>query len=125
MHRQLDLLPSSPRKNCGSSPALRARPDGELLKQSCPGGMGMGQIKMRSTCHFSSVLQEAAERRRLQRSFKGKRGKLLECGWRRITYQNLSLYLKLCFKISNQCAYDAYCNGLFFAKETNNFFSQV
>ena len=85
----------------------------------------MGQIKMRRTCHFSSVLHETAERRRLLRIFKGKGGNLLECGWRRITYQNLSLYVKLCFKISNERVYDAYCNRLFFAKETNNFFSQV
>ena len=85
----------------------------------------MGQINMRSTCHFSSVLHEAAERRRLLRIFKGKRANLLECGWKRITNQNLSLYVKLCFKISNERVYDAYCNGLFFAKEANNFFSQV
>lgn len=124
MHRQLDLLPSSPRKNFGTSPALRAQ-RWRIVEAVLSRRYGMGQINMRSTCHFSSVLHEAAERRRLLRIFKGKRANLLECGWRRITNQNLSLYVKLCFKISNERVYDAYCNGLFFAKEANNFFSQV
>ena len=66
---------------------------------------------------ISRAFHEAAERRRLLRGFNGKRANLLECGWRRITYQNLSLYLKLCFKISNECMYDAYYNGLFFLQK--------
>ena len=71
----------------------------------------MGRIKnnfsliLRSTCHFLHGLDEAGICRRV-------------VGELRITHQLciciLSLYLKVCFKISNQCGFDEYSNVFFF-----------
>lgn len=80
----------------------------------------MGQIKMRSTCHFSSVLHEAAER-----SSQGKTRESVGVWSEKNNPPKFKSVCEIMFKISNERVYDAYCNGLFFTKETNNFFSQV
>ena len=45
------------------------------------------------------------------RILKGQRRNLSESDWRGITYQNWSFYLKVCFKISNECVQSGYLNG--------------
>lgn len=43
--------------------------------------------------------------------FKQKCTNLSESDWRGVTYQNYFIYLKVCFKIWNECVHDAYSNG--------------
>ena len=45
------------------------------------------------------------------RILQGKPRNLSESDWRGITYQNWSFYLKVCFKISNECVQSGYLNG--------------
>ena len=82
------------------------------------GGELFEAVLSHGTCHFFALLVRWLQTAGL-RMFKGKHRNLSESGWRGITYQHLSLYWKVCFKISNEFANDAYSNRFFFffAKE--------
>ena len=77
----------------------------------------MGRIKnnfsliLRSTCHSLHCLHDAQICRRVVGEKK--------------PIKFLSLYLEVCFKISNECGFDTYSNGFFFfffAKEGKKYF---
>ena len=73
---------------------------GNCLKQSCPRGMRVGQIKnnfslmLHITCYFSHGLYKAVQLKTTY--FKGKMPK---SGWRGINNQDKSLYFQVYFKI--------------------------
>ena len=101
----------------GTSPTLRAQEWGIVWSSSVPGGRGRGKWKY-VLFDFAKYMLFLAQYARWLRTlrlriFKGKCWNLLESGWRRITYQYLSLNLKVCFKTSNECVYDACTNGFF------------
>ena len=115
---QFDWLPSllgNPRDN--SSPSgLGVR---NCLKWFGPGGRGVGQIKNM----FSLILWSTMYvlfRTRFAQWLQTSRLRML------ITYQYLSLYFKVCFKISNECAQLwCICEWIIFLQknEGNIFFS--
>ena len=104
---QFDLLPSPP-----GNPRNKFSPSGtgvgNCLKRSCPRAGGGANEKYVAKCvSFFALFVRWLQTSRL-RMFKGKRRNLSERGWRGITYQHLTLYLKVCFKISKECANYAY-----------------
>ena len=91
---------------------------GELFEAVLSQGVGGGANKKYVLFDFAKYVLFLAQYARWLRTlrlriFKGKCWNLLESGWRRITYQYLSLNLKVCFKTSNECVYDACTNGFF------------
>ena len=98
---QFYLLPS-PLGNPGTSPSGPGV--GNCLKQSCPGGKGGGANKKYLVFDFVKYQLFLVWFTRWLRTsrlhiFKEKYRNLSESGWRRIIYQNKSLYLKVRFKI--------------------------
>lgn len=104
--------PGNPRDQ--SSPGVE-----NCLKRSCPYGKGVGQIKNM----FSLILWSTMYvlfRTRFAQWLQTSRLRML------ITYQYLSLYFKVCFKISNECAQLwCICEWIIFLQknEGNIFFS--
>ena len=99
---QFDLLSSLPPPP--GNPQDKSSPlgpgVGNCLKQSCPRGTRVGQIKnnlsliLQITCYFLHGLHKAVELKTTY--FKGK---MQNSGWRGTNYQDLSLYLEVYFKI--------------------------
>ena len=118
---QFYLLPS-PLGNPGTSPALQVSGVGNCLKQSCPGGKVGGANKKKyllfDFAKYQLFLAWFTQwlRTSTLHIFKEKCRNLSESGWGGIIYQNYSLYLKVCFNICNECAYDAYSNRFIFWK---------
>ena len=98
---QFDLLPSHPPSGNPQEKSSPLGPGvGNCLKQSCPRGMRVGQIKnnfslmLHITCYFSHGLYKAVQLKTTY--FKGKMPK---SGWRGINDQDKSLYFQVYFEI--------------------------
>ena len=133
MHGSIWLLPfplpqGKPRdKSSPLVPGVR-----NCLKQFFPGDIkrvrqineNIFSLILRRTCKYVSFLGRFNLHKWLRTSrlriLKGKRRNLSEIGWRRLTYQYLSLYLKACFKISKRMYVWCLFEWIFLRKNERN-----
>ena len=121
----LPLHTPSPSSNSRVKSSLLGKRVGNCLQQSCPGGKGWGNELLLDFVKYVLFRVQFAQWLQTARLhiFRGKCSNLSESVWRGITYpyQNWSLYLKVCFKFSNECLFDAYSNE-FFCKRNKEIF---